>query len=126
MSMIACLRCKTVVWAYDHEPRSLAGVMNGMKMPCPKCGEVACFDGWNVWDEWQEMRNAAAREGLAWEPDGECRWFGEKTTGISAMLKGEAVPIFAPLADDRYDAAHPEEERDGGLGSGDWMEERTS
>jgi hypothetical protein len=23
--------------------------------------------------------------------------------------------------DDRYDAAHPESEHDGGLGSGDWM-----
>jgi len=25
---------------------------------------------------------------------------------------------------DRYDAAHPEEEHDGGLGSGDWLKER--
>lgn len=27
------------------------------------------------------------------------------------------------LTDDRYDGAHPEEEHDGGLGSGDWMKE---
>jgi hypothetical protein len=32
----------------------------------------------------------------------------------------EPIPEF----DGRYDAAHPEEEHDGGLGSGDWMKER--
>jgi len=28
------------------------------------------------------------------------------------------------FADDRYDAAHPESEHDGGLASGDWLKER--
>ena len=111
MSMIACLHCKTVVWAYDHEPRPLAGVMNGMKMPCPECGDVACFDGWNGNLSWEDYHRIAEAGGLTWKPDGECRWFGERTAAISAMLKGQAVPIGVaqpgPTGYDGGDYAEP-------------------
>ena len=54
--------------------------------------------------------------------------FGEWCEGVDCTVpewEQEARALLHPQAaepsvDDRYDAAHPESEHDGGLGSGDW------
>ena len=47
--------------------------------------------------------------------------------GDAALLdEAEDEARAQHFEDDRYDAAHPEEEHDGGLGSGDWLKERES
>ena len=87
--MVWCQSCKTVVWAYDHQPPvDLRGICNMLKLPCPKCGEIGNFDGWGshnahqqlssrkeVYDDWSAMRYVAEYEGMEWDPSGDNRWF---------------------------------------------------
>lgn len=47
-SMVACVKCKTVVWAYDHSDERLGGIANMWGLPCPECGGIRCFDGWSI------------------------------------------------------------------------------
>jgi len=73
--------------------------------------------------------NAALKESLTWALNelsfrlgkawAEKDWehYGPVVTA-RALLSPQAAE---PPRDDRYDAAHPESEHDGGLGSGDWM-----
>ena len=81
--MVVCLGCRTVVWAYDHEPQDVRAIANHLQLPCPNCCEIGNFDGWQSSD-WQEMHAIADREGFVWQPDGECRWFGA-TSVVKAM-----------------------------------------
>ncbi len=58
-------------------------------------------------------------------PGGGCPWCNN--LGV-VVLDDKEIPRphcqNKPAEDDRYDAAHPEDEHDGGLGSGDWLRER--
>ena len=89
--MVWCQSCKTVVWAYDHQPKiDLRGICNMLQLPCPKCGEVGNFDGWGsenayeklkdtpgeqIYDDWSAMKAIAHFEGMDWEPSGNNTWF---------------------------------------------------
>lgn len=87
MSMVACLACKSVVWAYDHEPIGLSGIMNMLDMPCGNCGTRRMFDGWDHPGlGWPEMHKIAEEEGLAWRADGYNRWFGDQTSNVSLFV----------------------------------------
>ena len=92
-SMVWCNSCKTVVWAYDQESKPLSGILNHMQLPCPKCGDVGNFDGWNgnayevgkfletekekVYDNWSGLKRIASRncKGVKWEISPTCCWF---------------------------------------------------
>lgn len=91
--MVWCQSCKTVVWAYDHQPKvDLRGICNMLKLPCPKCGDVCNFDGWasdnpieqvnqafkghnKAYDAWSVMRIIATLSELEWEISPDCSWF---------------------------------------------------
>ncbi len=90
--MVWCQSCKTVVWAYDHQPPvDLRGICNLLKLPCPKCGEVGNFDGWgangpdvlvrlaknseDVYDWWSAMKHIAKLYRVEWEISPDCAWF---------------------------------------------------
>lgn len=77
--MVWCNSCKTVVWAYDHEPAcDLRGIFNHMRMPCGKCGAEGNFDGWGGLaglDGWETMRRIASERELFWDPSPTGRWF---------------------------------------------------
>lgn len=103
--MVWCKSCKVCVWAYDHEPpeHDIRGIMNHLKMNCPRCGKQGDFDGWNgddrklalvfrylrqgerlapgtllfEGDPWSIMRALAQLSGIVWAPSGDCSWFGE-------------------------------------------------
>jgi len=93
--MVWCQSCKTVVWAYDHQPPGpIAGLFNNMRMPCPKCGTEGNFDGWGskdaygdlkergtkeypVYDDWSAMKYIAHHNSVEWGPSGDNRWFPE-------------------------------------------------
>lgn len=88
MSMVACLKCKSVVWAYDHVTAPVAGLMNMMNMPCGNCGALRSFDGWNHEGlDWAEMHEIADREGLAWRADGNNEWFGDATLEVAEATR---------------------------------------
>lgn len=133
MSMVVCVQCKRVIWAYDHEPRPISGLLNGLNMVCPKCGGVRSFDGYDGNLSWEQMHTIADTLGYSWEADGECRWFGDVTDAVAGLCKVSPLTrevlqkmfeeLGQPEGDDRYDAAHPESEHDGGLGSGDRLKE---
>ena len=48
---------------------------------------------------------------------------GIETPAVRLHVAGA---VAATALSDRYDAAHPESEHDGGLGSGDWLKERNA
>ncbi len=91
--MVWCQSCKTVVWAYDHQPRvDMRGICNMLRLPCPKCGGKANYDGWAVkeltpdlqkrlekirpvYDLWSAMEAIATNEKLAWEPSPDNDWY---------------------------------------------------
>ena len=91
--MVWCQSCKTVVWAYDHQPNvDLRGICNTLKLPCPKCGHIGNFDGWGskspcealkdrdtqeqpIYDDWSAMKFIARQYGIAWEPSPDNTWF---------------------------------------------------
>jgi hypothetical protein len=82
--MVVCLSCRTVVWAYDHEPQDIRAIANHLKLPCPICSEIGNFDGYRP-GNWQDMHRLAAAEGFKWQPDGECRWFDARTQLMGAV-----------------------------------------
>lgn len=87
MSMVACLACKSVVWAYDHESSPVSGLMNLMGMPCGNCGTIRTFDGWSHDGlGWAEMHKIAEAEGLVWRADGVNRWFGDVTDDVANLI----------------------------------------
>lgn len=83
-TMVACLTCKTVVWAYKADYGDLRAICNMFKLPCPKCGTRGNFDGWSLYgtesflgeihDRWGALRHIAKTEGLAWEPHPYNEW----------------------------------------------------
>jgi hypothetical protein len=78
-SMVACLSCKTVVWAYDHTTEDVRGVANMLSLRCPKCGTPRNFDGWNIQlkrdeDGWAKLHALAEQNGYKWEPDPNNIW----------------------------------------------------
>jgi hypothetical protein len=78
-SMVACLTCKTVVWAYDHCSDDVRGIANMLSLRCPKCGTPRNFDGWRFdlkqgQDGWAAMRAIANDNGLKWEPSDDNTW----------------------------------------------------
>ena len=94
--MIWCNRCKTVVWAYDHQPHmDIRGWLNEVYMPCPLCAEEGNFDGWGdgsaeetiqnlkdqglkVYDRWSLMKAIAKMHKVEWNPSPDNRWFRSK------------------------------------------------
>lgn len=92
--MVWCQSCKTVVWAYDAQPRvDLRGICNMFRLACPKCGAKGNYDGWGcnkltekdrkqmeliagqtIYDMWSLLRAVAKSEGMAWEPSGDNTW----------------------------------------------------
>ena len=86
-TMVVCLSCKRVVWAYDANLGDVRGLLNMMKMPCRLCGKKGNFDGWRVDaetfvclgqpDAWQAMHNLAELNGHEWANSPDCTWFTE-------------------------------------------------
>ena len=99
-TMVACLGCKTIVWAYSGDYRQLRGICNMLRLACPQCGAVANFDGWSlpeetlanmmeldavgveqgnkrsrkVYDVWSALRLVAHDEKLTWNPSPDNIW----------------------------------------------------
>jgi len=103
--MVWCQSCKKVVWAYDHQsPIDLRGICNLLALPCPKCGEVGNFNGWesdapmellkpakeqgyDIYDDWSAMKYIAHYHGVEWKPSGNNNWFPkELNTHISQLI----------------------------------------
>ena len=92
-TMVACLSCKRVVWAYDAALGDIRGILNMMKMPCRLCGEKGSFDGWRitaqdvkdrlVTNAWELMHVIARDEGYAWANSPNCTWFTEPGVVVS-------------------------------------------
>ena len=86
-TMVACLSCKQIVWAYDANFGDVRGLFNMMKMPCRLCGVKGNYDGWRINDEiadyfglaggWQVMKRIAAENGFEWNISGTNEWFTE-------------------------------------------------
>ena len=84
-TMVDCLSCNKVVWAYDSSLGDVRGLLNMMKMPCRLCGARGNYDGWSIdadriarfgqSDAWQTMRKIAEIEGLEWAISSDCVWF---------------------------------------------------
>ncbi len=88
MAMVVCLSCKRIVWAYDHTRQDIHGMANMLRLPCPKCGAIANFDGWPHMD-WEQLHSIAQARGYRWDADGECRWFGDRTGSVGMLVQGE-------------------------------------
>ncbi len=98
-AVVWCNKCKTAVWAYDQmsDGEDVRGLMNMMGIPCPECGEVANFDGWNsrsqeledirqelshcakepIYDWWSALRaifQMNVKDGK-WAISPDCSWF---------------------------------------------------
>ncbi len=91
--MVWCQSCKTVIWAYDHQPSvDMRGICNMLNLPCPKCGDKANYDGWAtekltpdlrsqlekiqpIYDLWSAMKAIAVINKLAWEPSPDNDWY---------------------------------------------------
>lgn len=83
-TMICCLSCRTVVWAYDGNYGDARGLTNEMNLPCPKCGVRGNYDGWAIlpetmetlgtYDTWSTMEEIARRNHLTWDPSGDNSW----------------------------------------------------
>ncbi len=93
--MIWCQSCKTVVWAYDHQPSvGISGICNMLRLPCPKCEVKGNFDGWGIdkltddqakqlerttsnpiYDMWSAMKAIAKLRKVEWQPSPDNNWF---------------------------------------------------
>ena len=83
-TMVACLSCKNVVWAYDANLGDVRGILNMMKLPCRVCGARGNYDGWRIdhktiadWDcpdAWSAMHELAKQEGFGWQNSPDCTW----------------------------------------------------
>lgn len=84
-TMVCCLACKQVVWAYDAPLGDVRGLLNMMRMPCRLCGARGNYDGWSVTaervealgcaDAWMAMRSLAVSNGFRWSPSLDNVWF---------------------------------------------------
>lgn len=97
--MIWCRNCRTVIWAYDHQPKAdLRGIANMWNLECPnpECRARGNFDGWGckplsewskedisfleegvdkpICDEWSAMKSIAKIHEVAWKPSGDNTW----------------------------------------------------
>lgn len=93
--MIWCQSCKTVVWAYDHQPSvGMSGICNMLRLPCPVCGSKGNYDGWGIdklteelaeslakhsntpiFDKWAAMKAIANAHKMTWLPSPDNDWF---------------------------------------------------
>lgn len=87
-TMVVCLSCRTVVWAFDGDYGDVRGICNMFRLPCPKCAYRGNFDGWRVSvehardigavDGWEAMRKIAKDNcygyEFLWEPSGDNTW----------------------------------------------------
>jgi len=95
-TVVWCNKCKTAVWAYDQmrEGQDVRGFLNMSSIPCPKCGEVANFDGWSgdvvdfkpplrgVYDNWSLLKyifGINCKDGI-WAISPDCSWFKRPDT----------------------------------------------
>jgi len=88
-TMIACLSCKKIVWAYDVMPDGdLRGFLNMLRLPCRLCGDITGnYDQWRVGKEtvielsatdiWDAMHKVAEEEELEWVGSPYNAWFME-------------------------------------------------
>ncbi|MHC4179401.1 MAG: hypothetical protein ACYSWU_17960 [Planctomycetota bacterium] len=72
MPSVACLKCKQVVFAYDHTDFH-SGHANMLSLPCPRCGAVRNYDGHS--GDWEAMKAGAKSAGWDWHPSGSNVWF---------------------------------------------------
>lgn len=83
-TVVVCLSCKRVVWAYDGDYGDLRGVCNCFRLPCFRCGARGNFDGWRVtavtqehfgaYDAWSTMHRLTEENGYEWAPTGDNTW----------------------------------------------------
>ena len=76
-TMVACLACKSVVWAHDSDMGDLRGTCNIFGLPCPECGARGNYDGYSVvndTDAWRKMHEIAEDEGWAWKNGPHMFW----------------------------------------------------
>ena len=83
-TMVVCLSCKRVVWAYDADYGDLRGICNCFGLHCFRCGAKGNFDGWRIGegmkkyfgisDVWSVMHKLAEVEGYEWDTTGDNRW----------------------------------------------------
>lgn len=100
-TIVCCLSCRTVVWAYDADYGDVRGICNIFNLPCPRCGERGNFDGWSIStgnvefkatrDAWSAMRKIA-KDNLygyefLWEPSGDNTWSLDKW--LENVLRGK-------------------------------------
>ncbi len=89
-----CNHCKTVVWAYDHQPSvNMSGICNMLQLLCPKCGDKGNYDGWGInalsddlrsqlervtkepmYDLWAAMKAIAKLHKVEWQPSPDNDW----------------------------------------------------
>jgi hypothetical protein len=92
-AIVWCLTCRTTVWAYDHITIDLRSVCNMLQLPCPKCGDIGNFDGWEakdpvrhvrkalpdkkdeVYDAWSALKAVAEIHEVSWDISPDCSWF---------------------------------------------------
>ena len=88
-TMVVCLSCKRVVWAYDANLGDVRGILNMMKMPCRLCGSPGNFDGWRVdeRDAWKAMHRIAKQQGFEWANSPDCTWFTEPIVTVSVLAQ---------------------------------------
>ena len=90
-TMVACLSCKQIVWAYDDKLGDVRGILNMMQIPCRLCGVPGNYDGWRVDpetvtyldcpDAWQAMRKLAEINRFGWSISPNNVWFTEPKEG---------------------------------------------
>ncbi len=93
--MVWCQSCKTVVWAYDHQPSvEMSGIANMLRLPCPVCGAKGNYDGWGInklteevadslhkhtntpiYDRWAAMKAIAILRKVEWQPSPDNDWY---------------------------------------------------
>ena len=83
-TMVACLSCKNVVWAYGANFGDAHIIFNMMKLPCRVCGSRGNYDSWSLTHKtikklgcahaWTAMRKLAQQEGFGWQNSPDCTW----------------------------------------------------
>ncbi len=123
--VVWCQSCKTAVWAYDQigGSQDVRGLMNMMGMPCPECGEVGNFDGWNsrgqeveeliehlnndespVYDWWSVLKTIFqmnCKEGV-WAISPDCRWFNRPENENYGDFPQDTTAELSELIKERY------------------------
>ena len=84
-TMVWCLSCEKVVWAYDSDYGDVRGILNMMNMSCRLCNCHGNFDGQRIYveylkyygdayDGWSAMRFIAKLRNLEWQPSSDNKW----------------------------------------------------